>query len=260
MGRVCSFFILIFYVFPISSVIHELPHFDQINAFIDEETLVILDIDDTLLVPSQMVGCDEWFIKRLQLVSQEKSSYAEALNQVLFEWEGLRSLTEMILVEDSISNVIQSIQKRHIPTICLTTQRFALAPRTLYQLNTHEIDMTKTTPCHEPIFFMTQNLGVLFLDGVLFTNGTHKGKTLFQFCHLAKVQPKKIVFVNDKATHLREIESSCLEHGIPFIGLRYGYSDWRKKSFSYEIAGFQAENLSLTKIISDDEAKLKLGF
>ena len=232
----------------------ETKHFHEIYNYIDQDTLVILDIDDTLVVPNQMVGCDEWFIGRIKEYKASGKTAEQALDTTLFEWEGLRSLTQMQLVEENIDHIILDLQSQNIPVMCLTTQRFALAPRTVYQLNHHHIEISKTAPCSKDFFYDMNGLGILYYKGILFTNGTHKGKTFFEFCKQANFTPKKVVFVNDKASHLKEIEQSCIELGIPFIGLRYGYSDYRKAAFDYEIAKIQSQLLNLDGILSDEKA------
>lgn len=246
--------IFLFLSSSIYSELYEIKNFKEIYNYIDEDTLVILDIDDTLLIPSQMLGCDEWFIQRMNQQKNAGLCFKEALEKTLFEWEGIRSITEMELVEDSIAGVIDELQHRNISMLCLTTQRFALGPRTTYQLKKHGIEIEKTSPYRENLFFMNQNLGVLFFEGILFTNGTHKGKTFFKFCELTNTEPKKIVFVNDKGTHLKEIEDSSNERNIPFIGLRYGFSDDHRKNFSYQIAEIQSKNITIDEIVSDSKA------
>lgn len=259
MKQIFSFLcpILLFVQTILSAEIIEISNFSSVKNYIDQDTLLILDIDDTLLIPCQMLGCDEWFMARMKEKQENGFSFDQALDKTLFEWEGLRSLTEMNLCEENISSIIQELQEQNVPMMCLTTQRFALGPRTVYQLTHHNIFIKKTAPIQENTYFTAQNLGILFFEGILFTNGTHKGKTFFQFCDLNQYTPKKIVFVNDKGSHLKEIEKTAAERKIPFIGLRYAYSDKKKAQFDYEIAKIQANHLSLEGIISDLRAEEK---
>lgn len=245
-----SFLIIIF---SLQAEIIDTNSFADLKKYIDQETFVILDIDDTLLIPNQMLGCDEWFCQTMQNRIKEGISKKEALDKTLFEWEAIRSITEMKLVEDSIGETIKEVQDMNISMICLTTQRFALGPRTDYQLKKHDITIKKTAPYSDSLYFNNKNLGVLFFEGILFTNGTHKGDALSKFCNLINYMPKKIVFVNDKLTHLKDIEEFCHANNIPFIGLRYGAADDFRKNFNMEIADKQSSNLNLKKISTDLE-------
>jgi len=44
-----------------SALIYEAPHFSDLIPHATEEALIVLDIDDTLLIPVQTVGTDMWF-------------------------------------------------------------------------------------------------------------------------------------------------------------------------------------------------------
>ena len=60
-----------------------------------------------------------------------------------------------------------------------------------------------------------------------------------------------MLFINDKASHLKEVERACEQAKIPFIGLRYGFLDEKVKRFSHEIAAIQWEHFG--KLLSDEE-------
>ena len=64
--------------------------------------------------------------------------------------------------------------------------------------------------------------------------------------------------MNDKASHLMDIEQEAEKNHVELIGLRYGYSDFRKKSFDSRIANTQLNRLGFTQILSDEEAKVLL--
>ena len=76
-------------------------------------------------------------------------------------------------------------------------------------------------------------------------------------CETLGYTPKTIIFINDKASHLKEIEVAAEEKGIPFIGLRYGYSDERKALFQAEIADHQFMHSSYHELLSDEEVLLR---
>jgi len=64
-----------------------------------------------------------------------------------------------------------------------------------------------------------------------------------------------VVFINDKATHLKDVGDAVECLGIPFIGLRYTYSDTRVNSYRPEIADIQWEKSTFNRILSDEEAE-----
>lgn len=232
----------------------ECQNFKEIYNHIDKETLIILDIDDTLLIPKQMVGCDEWFMHRLADYKKTMSD-EDALENALKEWEAVRHLTEMMIVEPQTEEIIADLQNQGHIVMGLTTQGLALATRTSLQLKEQKIFLNLTAPSKEDLYFTVGHHGVLFRNGILFTSGQSKAESLKQLCSSISFQPKKILFINDKASHLKDLERYALESDIPFVGLRYGYSDFRKKAFSSAIADYQFSHSSLNSLMSDIDAK-----
>lgn len=244
----CSLFSML------AAEIIEFSNFKNLSSHITKDTLLILDIDDTLLVPVQMLGCDEWFNHRFHEHRKTENNTRKALDKTISEWEAIRHITDMEIVEPKTDELIISAQKDGYRVMGLTTQGMTLALRTVEQLAKQNIDLTLTAPSLNPHYISQMEQGVLYNNGILFTSGTHKGKSLFHFLDLINYHPKQIVFVNDKANHLSEVEKTSQERGIEFLGLRYSYSDERKKAFRQDVADYQFRNSSFYRIISDEEA------
>jgi hypothetical protein len=247
-------FILCLFHFSLSATIIETKSFKEVPSFVTEDTLVLLDIDDTLLIPVQMLGCDEWFKHRLELHLKNGMTFSHALDLALAEWEAIRHITEMEIVEPGSEDIVRDMQKKGVKMLGLTTQGIALSYRTVKQLQSHHINFLDSSPFKEPFYFEEKDQGVLYRKGILFTSGTAKGEALFKLCDHHNFRPKRIVFVNDKDTHLKDVEESAEKRGVEFIGLRYGYSDGRKASFDPHLADIQFKNSGFHGIINDDHA------
>lgn len=237
----------------LSGIIVEAKNFKDILEHITPNTLVLLDIDDTLIIPTQTLGSDAWFIYQYK---QHLTEYprAVAFDKTLAEWEAIRHLTEMKIVEEGTDKIVQELQERNIVVMCLTTQGLALATRTVNQLKTLGIDPSKTAPSAEDHYFINQH-GVLYRDGVLFTSGTPKGSALNKLLDILDLHPEHVLFINDKLSHVLDLESGLIQRNIPFAGLRYAYSDERVENFNPKIADVQWKYSNFGKILSDDEAQ-----
>jgi hypothetical protein len=246
------FSFLFFTALALCAEIYEAPRFCDIEKYVDAETLLIFDIDDTLLIPSQTLGTDVWF--RHQFQQNKLDECGDSLDKTLALWEAIRHLTRIQVVETGSEQVVQQLQELGISMMGLTTQGLGLATRTVNQLRSLDFDLSKTAPRQEDCYFLN-GLGVLYRKGILFTSGTPKGKALLKFWEMAGLHPKRVVFLNDKRTHLEEVEHSLSEAGIPFIGLRYSYSDERIERFRPEIADIQLSYSSFNRILSDAEAE-----
>ncbi len=245
-----------FFLVPLTAEIVEVNNFDEIKKYATAETLVILDIDNTLIMPKQTLGSDQWFRYRLEYYRKLGKSYPEALECALPEWEAVQNITSVQVVEETIPEVIAYLQKEKIRVIGLTTRGLALATRTVYQLGSVGIDLSVTAPTKEEIPLLNPHV-ILFRKGILFTAGTHKGKGLQKLLAKLDFQPKSIVFINDKRGNLRQLEEGVDELAIPFIGLRYGYLDATVDNFRSDIADLQFKHFSA--IISDKEAETILN-
>jgi Protein of unknown function (DUF2608) len=151
----------------------EVQHFEEIISYVTKDTLIIFDIDDTLLIPSQMLGCDEWFRYRLEKHRKEGMLPKDALEKSLAEWEGIRQFTKMEMVEPGSDGFVHTLQAQGFCVMGLTTQRLALATRTAQQLKAHQIDLSLTAPQKEH-YFLVRGHDVLYRSGILFTSGTPK--------------------------------------------------------------------------------------
>lgn len=249
-----TFALLLTYSYLLVATIIEAPNFKDLNNYVTPNTLVILDIDDTLLIPTQSLGTDVWFRHRWNQYKVAGESASDALEKALAEWEGIRQLTQVKIVEEGTAAIIKNLQDKQITVMGLTTQGLALATCTIHNLASLDIILAKTAPSKDDYYFMNGE-GVLYRQGILFTSGTVKGVALVNYLDHINYRPKRIVFINDKATHLRDVEEVVTGRNIEFIGLRYAYSDERVNAFKPEIADIQWNHSSFNHILTDAEAE-----
>lgn len=261
----------IFYLFFLAffgileSQIIEIQNFEEIVSHVSSDAIILLDIDDTLLIPKQMLGSDEWFCSQLKKNHEGGMPAEEIVDRTVAQWELIRHITEMDIVEPGTKEIVDLLQKSGSPVMGLTTQGFTLSRKTVQHLHDQEIFLEKAAPSPSDVYFTQKRKGssfeegVLYRHGILFTSGTDKGNAFFTLCEGLGYIPKKIIFINDKATHLREIELAAEQRGIPFVGLRYGYSDAKKALFQAEVAEHQFRHSSYHELMSDEEVHNFLG-
>ena len=97
----------------------EAPHIRQVDHYLTPDCLLILDIDDTLLIPAQMLGCDEWFSLRLKQRLDRGVSFAKALEKSLAEWEAVRHLTKMEIVEPAADGTLGVGREAQVLKACV---------------------------------------------------------------------------------------------------------------------------------------------
>jgi hypothetical protein len=127
-------------------------------------------------------------------------------------------------VEPDSATVLSTLQNNGIPTVALTTRSLPLVERTKVHLK--ETGFNFAT-CN--IFAKDLTLQIvkpaLLTDGIIFCNDNNKGQTLLKILEACNYKPETVVFVDDKLSHLFDVENECLLNKIQFIGIRYGRLD-----------------------------------
>lgn len=217
-----------------------------------EETLVIYDLDNTLIQLNQLLGSDQWFYYRFKQLIEKLGDKDLALERAIAEWIAAQTLSKVSIVEEGSAELIKEQQERGIKIMGLTTRDCSMSMCTQRQLKELNIDLTPTAPSAKEHFFAKGKKGILFRNGVLYTSGSHKGECFRKFLELVDYKPKRVIFINDKYANIKEVADICYEDKIPFLGLRYGYLDEKIAKFDLEIAEIQMYNFG--NILSDEEA------
>lgn len=234
--------------------------FSEILQHIKPDKLILLDIDNTLMDTTQTLGSDQWFSWRINHYIKNGFEPGLALEKALMEWVAIQCLTDVQIAEPGTDKIVKYMQDEGFRVMGLTTRGASLATRTIQQLHTINLDLSKTAPTTKEVIFLNPH-EVIFKNGILFTSGTHKGEALFKFLELSKEEIplesiEEVLFINDKRAHLEQIKETCAERKMPYLGLRYGYLDDKVNNFSEDLALIQFENFG--KILSDNEANLLL--
>jgi len=246
--------ILLLGVSSLRAEVIEAKHFSEISTHATPGTLVISDIDDTILIPLQMIGSDEWFSHRINKHRTDGLQPNLALEKTVAEAQAVRQLTQMKLAEPGTDKIIQALQKKGICVMGLTVQASAVAMRTNQQLKTSNVDLTVNALSKEDQYFPLNGQNMLYKNNILFTTGTSKGEALFTLLDKIKVTPKRIVFIDDKASNVADVEKWAKKRNVQFIGLRYSHSDQSKAAFRPDVAEVQFNQSTFTHLLSDEEA------
>lgn len=240
----------------LSAEIIEIQKIDEFSKHAEEGTLLVFDIDNTIFEPVQTLGSDQWFYHQIDQYVDKGYPAQEALDIALAEWMAIQNITKVQLVEPVVAELIAKYQEKGWPLIGLTTRGLSLATRTVEQLQELGIDLSKSSPIQNEQFFQNKG-GVLFRGGILFTAGTNKGSAFFKLLGNADYDVKKVLFVNDKASHLHVVEKACKKRKVSFTGLRYAFLDHKVKNMRKDLVQVQWEHFG--KLISDQEAEKEIA-
>lgn len=255
--KICS---IIFSLFLLCSflegkaLIKETNDFAHAFTYLEEDTLFVFDLDNTLIEAAQHLGSDQWVSHQLDHLMKQGFNFDDALSQVIAQLVEVQNRSEVRLVDPAIPDLLSHMQKNQVPMIALTKRDPQMSDRTLEQLASLEIDFSKTALIEEVLIFEGLQK-TIFKQGIIFVGqGIEKGPALIAYLKELKNSPKKIVVIDDKMNHIHNIAKALEQLEIDFVGLRYGGADEKVKSYNPKIAELQWEHFQ--KILSDEQALL----
>jgi hypothetical protein len=218
----------------------------------DEETLVILDCDDTITEPVDWVFkfASREYLVRLVHASLEahhlprnKCSTREEVYS-LFHHIITRSAKNTLLNREWPA-FISTLQKRGVKVILLSSctggsiQETSSVPQWRYEeLRRHGVDFSASWPgCKKIIFPLDGDMSgkkpdkqtfAVFDRGMLLCPSKTKGRVLLAFLdRMPKHKFKKIVFFDDSIRNIKDVERAVEEIGLNYIGVEYTYARTR---------------------------------
>jgi hypothetical protein len=205
---------------------------------INQEGLcVVFDLDNTTMRPIKDEGSDEWFSAYVQHYVDQGMDYGHAVATVLPILFKEQVNAIMQPVEPEVVTIIKDLQRKGICVIALTARSLELQACTLKQLQSIDIDFSKTgLRSEQPLSFSDLPHPAQYSHGVMFCSRNAKGKALLQLFEKTKFQAKKIVFIDDKQQYHECVQKELGEQGInDFIGIRYSFLDEKVKNFKLDL-------------------------
>lgn len=190
----------------------------------DAKTLIVFDLDNTLVYPAQDVGSDPWFFHLLNEKIASGLTREEALAIVLPMYFEVYNHITLSPVEPDSTTILATLQNNGIPTVALTTRSLPLVERTKIHLKETGFNFSACNTFAKDLTIQLVKPAVL-TDGIIFCNDNNKGQTLLKILQACNYKPETIVFIDDKLNHLFDVEKECLLNNIQFIGIRYGKLD-----------------------------------
>jgi hypothetical protein len=257
-----SFAALLSLPFVLNAKIIETNEIKDILEEIEEDTLVLFDMDDTLTDSSISLGTGAWRqYVRAQIASDYDTKAPGNPHDVMVHAAAQNIPVKP--VEPDLVPLIESLQEKHVAVFCLTGRGYSMwystptegiGQMSVRQLDSIEIDFTDTTV---PKQFQSIDPTILY-HGVFLTSGTKKGPFLEKLFQETGYRPTKVVFIDDKLEENKSVESTLEKLGIPNVCVWYHRAQANNQEFNPLIASIQLEAfLNDQTILSDKEAKEK---
>lgn len=208
---------------------------------LDENSLVLFDVDATLIVPDDAI---------LKPKGKELFNHliARCTERDLFR--DIRMKAPHSLVDDRSIYFVQKLQERKIPVIALTAAPAKI--RGHDQPGDWRVDELKRygfdfSPAFPSLHFLElpknaqQQYVPLFKSGVLYSSFHPKGDILTAFMQQLNLKPNRVLFVDDELGHVQSVVAALDEQGISCIGVHYTAANEAPCDLNVEQAHFQID-------------------
>ncbi len=254
-----KFYLLFFgllFTLSISAEIREITHLDEAFKVIRQDSIVLIDLDDTLIESSLMLGGKAW---RHYAVSFLKSIYSAEKTQELRDkmtyWIAQR--VPCIAVENSIHAYLNQLKHDQIPVFGFTS-RSRKYWNTLPCENGEELALLHLKQAGFDLEVFSDVLWPHpnFAKGIFFTSpGGEKGKLALEI--FAETCPKHVVFIDDMISNVLSMEKAFTELGVVAVCFHYQHVDLYR-SFDPLTTAIQLEKLHSEEVLLSDSEALSL--
>lgn len=225
---------------------------------IQKDTLVIFDVDETLIHPS-----DAYMMNQNSKQSNIFHEKFFAEHPEVTDWHALNARiiqqAGRTLIEPEIITIVQQLQMRGIQVIACTNiireAPFGNYASTLDWRYQHLTKLGFKGSFNDAIINLDQlERKPIFYKGILVTDLLDKGLIIGAFLEATHMHPKHIIMFDDRYNYLLSAQKECKKRGIAFTG--YHYLGAFAVPWDEDLATFQLEYLIQHGIwLSDAQAQ-----
>lgn len=245
---------------------------DTLNAT-DENSLVLFDVDDTLIEPASVVFRPKTVENEAYhpwLVELTSRVYGSADKPEAYYGSIWKTKEVPLLIEPAIVEMIQMLQNRkRAKVMALTALRTgahftipSLPKWRFNQLKELGIDFSKANFPDMAFDELPKgddgNYPVLY-HGILCTSTSSKGAVLGAFLDRVQWKPDRVIFFDDSLKRVEQVAEEMRKREIPFQGFQYKGGDLLPGELDKEVAEFQLKYLvEHEDWLTEDEARALL--
>lgn len=217
-----------------------------------DKSLLLLDLDNTVLTYAHSLGTDQWFDYALKKQAQTSNDPETAKKQVIDFYLSVIPnirLEDVHSVEPMTPQRINELQAAGFKVLALTSRGSYLQEATLTQLEHLNIDLNQP-PYQNLTKILSLGPESVMHNGIIMAGGKDKGKCLLES---GVVLPETIVMYDDKLSNLEKVRVAIKRYNeehlaldpdfMPrkFIGIRYGRLDHRIQNLNEKIVEIQTQ-------------------
>ena len=201
----------------------------------NKKTLVVFDIDNTLLRQDSMIGTHQWgdYMKERAMRAGVPENEAKQYQYRVFGQ--LQDKLNVVPVENEVLALLKTLEDKGIKHFALTARSAILKNVTSKQVQTLKHNFSKSFPVQNDLTKIENHLH----EGIIFSGDVPKGELLKTIVENSPDEFDHIVFVDDKLYNLESIEKSFTNNPIKLESFRYGAADVFVNNFNPVVADLQ---------------------
>ena len=244
---------------------HVVKNFDLLEKEIphlDENTLVVFDIDETLLTRKDKLLCTPLVTtKYAKMIPKNKffPAFSRAFKEGKFELTN-KKLPELLGRIKNTSAKVIALTNVTSGSLGVIESYPDFRVRECAQFGFDFSDSfpnIKTLDIPIPQQPLKKKLP-LFKNGIICTNGISKEIVLLAFFKKIKWKPTKVIFVDDLKIYVEKIGDAMKKENIDFLGLHYSKKENHDKEVNENVFDLQFKYLTEKDIWLSDEQATKL--
>ncbi len=208
------------------STISEIQSLDAVHTALAESgsrrTLLVLDIDDTLLTSTVFFGSDRWYEWQKSLAAGDPAKVPCRFDVIALNYEaGTQQLTEDTGVLDRLNGLT-------VDRLILTARSPGYRAGTLRELRAAKYTLPPMLPGAGDGLLMSWRptpsaalVGLSYQDGVMMVAGQDKGRTLLALLDRLGQRYDRVVLADDGRHNIDHMQAALREAGIDYHGLWY---------------------------------------
>lgn len=237
--RFIALFIL--FSFPVCSnqKIVETYAINSIQPYINSDTWVLIDLDNTLFESKQALGHANWFYDLIQEKMQKGASKEQSIKEIYPLWIQTQKICDVKPVESRMVELIKEYQAMGVVVMGLTHRQVSVIKSTLRQVGSLDLDFRLTAPYKEK-WKWEDKCPTVYTKGILFVGDFNSKASVFlEFLKTVEKKPRHIVLIDDNRTHVEELGKALEKENIDYVGVHYRAIEKSEKVYYPEIAVFQ---------------------
>ncbi|WP_293746134.1 DUF2608 domain-containing protein [uncultured Paraglaciecola sp.] len=228
---------------------------EQAEALPLRSTLVVFDIDDTLLTATEFFGSDKWYDwqRGRALSPNGQALVIDETDKVSCLFDILGMTYEIATNRPTQQNMATLVKQVENDLVVLTARSGDYRAATKRELGHNGLDfsdkalVTADIGYHYDFTLGGRTARISYVDGVFMVQGMDKGVLLLDLLARTERKYEAVVFVDDKTHNINNMANALRKAGIDFYG--FHYTKVNKTVSAQEVKHAQAAASDLAKLL-----------